>query len=110
MDKTTVVTSVVARFKRAVEQCAPAQQEQEQQAAVTRPTPVGPQAGMEQQAVSPPGWEKTVEHMKDHKEIDNPFALAWYMKNKGAEPHHASTPKFLLAANAAFKRHTAKRK
>ena len=25
----------------------------------------------------------TIEKMKTHKDIDNPFALAWYMKNKG---------------------------
>lgn len=37
--------------------------------------------------VSPPGWEKTVEAMKKHKDITNPFALAWYMKNKGYESH-----------------------
>lgn len=41
----------------------------------------------EQQAKAPPGWKKTVEHMKDHPEIDNPFALSWYMKNKGDKPH-----------------------
>jgi len=35
---------------------------------------------------SPPGWKGTVEKMKDHKDIDNPFALAWYMKNKGNKP------------------------
>ena len=33
--------------------------------------------------VSPPGWEKTVKAMKKHKDIDNPYALAWYMKGKG---------------------------
>jgi hypothetical protein len=38
--------------------------------------------------VSPPGWGKTVEKMKKHKEIDNPFALAWSMKKKGYEPHY----------------------
>ncbi len=26
--------------------------------------------------------------MKKHKEIDNPFALANYMKKKGAKPHY----------------------
>lgn len=41
----------------------------------------------EQQAKAPPGWKKTVEEMKEHEEIDNPFALAWYMKNKGDKPH-----------------------
>lgn len=41
------------------------------------------------EAVSPPGWGKTVEKMKEKHsdEIDNPFALAWYMKNKGYQPH-----------------------
>jgi hypothetical protein len=34
-------------------------------------------------AKSPPGWERTVEDMKDHSEIDNPWALAWWMKNEG---------------------------
>jgi hypothetical protein len=36
---------------------------------------------------APPGFEGTVKAMKKHKEIDNPFALAWYMKNKGAKSH-----------------------
>jgi hypothetical protein len=68
------------------------------------------QAQMQQEAVAPPGWEDTVKKMKKHKEIDNPWALAWYMKNKGAEPHHASTPTYVLAANEAFKRHQARAK
>lgn len=37
-------------------------------------------------AVAPPGWESTVKKMKKHKEIENPFALAWHMKEKGAHP------------------------
>ena len=37
--------------------------------------------------VAPPGFEGTVKAMKKHKEIDNPYALAWYMKNKGAKSH-----------------------
>ena len=37
--------------------------------------------------VSPPGFEGTVKAMKKHKEIDNPYALAWYMKNKGFRSH-----------------------
>lgn len=38
--------------------------------------------------VAPPGWEGTVRKMKKHKgKIDNPWALAWWMKKKGAEPH-----------------------
>lgn len=38
--------------------------------------------------VSPPGFKATVKAMKKHKEIDNPYALAWYMKNKGAKSHY----------------------
>lgn len=38
--------------------------------------------------VAPKGWEGTVKAMKKHKdEIDNPWALAWYMKNKGYKSH-----------------------
>jgi len=37
--------------------------------------------------VAPPGWEKTVKGMKKHKgDIENPWALAWSMKNKGDKP------------------------
>lgn len=43
---------------------------------------------LQREAVSPPGWGGTVKKMKEHKEIDNPFALAWYMKNKGDKPHY----------------------
>jgi len=75
--------------------------DQSQQGAITRPTPT---AEMQQQAVSPPDWEETVKHMKKHKEIDNPWALAWYMKNKGYEPHKEGRDfKKLLAANAELK-------
>ena len=45
----------------------------------------------EQEAKAPPGWKKTVEHMKGHPEIDNPFALSWYMKEKGDKPHKKSS-------------------
>jgi hypothetical protein len=46
--------------------------------------------------VAPPGWEKTVKAMKKHDEIDNPFALAWSMKNKGYKSHkkESSDPYF----------------
>jgi hypothetical protein len=41
------------------------------------------------EAKSPPGFKHTVEHMKEHHsdEIDEPFALAWWMKNKGYKSH-----------------------
>ena len=37
--------------------------------------------------VAPPGWEGTVKAMKKSGEIDNPWALAWWMKNKGHKSH-----------------------
>lgn len=42
--------------------------------------------GLSYEAVAPPGWEKTVEDMKGDSDIDNPFALAWWMKSKGYKP------------------------
>ena len=38
--------------------------------------------------VSPPGWGGSVKAMKKHAGIDNPYALAWHMKNKGDKPHY----------------------
>ena len=38
------------------------------------------------EAVAPPGWEGTVKEMKGHEEIENPFALAWWMEGKGYKP------------------------
>ena len=47
------------------------------------------------QEVSPPGFKGTVKAMKKHKEIDNPYALAWHMKKKGAKSNYKAdgTPK-----------------
>lgn len=46
------------------------------------------------EAVSPPGWKGTVEKMKEHKnDIDNPWALAYWMKEKGYEPHYTDKGK-----------------
>lgn len=53
------------------------------------------------EAVAPPGWEKTVKKMKKHEEIDNPWALAWWMKGKGAEP---SKEAVRLAVRLAMKK------
>ncbi len=41
------------------------------------------------EAKSPPGFEHTVEHIKSkhNDDIDNPFALAWWMKNKDYKSH-----------------------
>lgn len=36
--------------------------------------------------VAPPGWEKSIKRMKKDKGIDNPFALSWWMKKRGAKP------------------------
>lgn len=36
--------------------------------------------------VAPKGWEATIKKMKKHKEIDNPWALANWMKKKGYTP------------------------
>ena len=36
---------------------------------------------------APAGWEGTVKAMKKHKDIDNPWALAHWMKNKGMKSH-----------------------
>lgn len=36
---------------------------------------------------APDGWEGTVKAMKKHKEIDNPWAMAYYMKSKGYKSH-----------------------
>jgi hypothetical protein len=35
---------------------------------------------------APTGWEGTVQAMKKHKEIDNPWSLAHWMKKRGYEP------------------------
>ena len=40
---------------------------------------------------APPGWEGTVKKMKKHKDIDNPWALAWSMKNQGDTPHESKS-------------------
>jgi hypothetical protein len=36
---------------------------------------------------APDGWEGTVKAMKDEPGIDNPWALAWWMKGKGYQSH-----------------------
>ena len=35
--------------------------------------------------VAPPGGEKVVKALKRNKDVDNPYAVAWSMKNKGDE-------------------------
>ena len=41
----------------------------------------------EVEETAPKGWEGTVKAMKKHKDIDNPWALAHWMKNKGYKSH-----------------------
>ena len=50
------------------------------------------------QEVSPPGFEGTVKAMKKHGDVDNPWALAWYMKKKGFKSHKTKTGKDLPEA------------
>ena len=38
------------------------------------------------EGTAPPGWKHSVERMKKDHGIDNPFALAWWMRNRGAKP------------------------
>jgi len=45
------------------------------------------------QEKAPGGWEGTVKAMKKHKDITNPWALAWSMKNKGEKSHYAKSGK-----------------
>jgi DNA-binding NtrC family response regulator len=42
--------------------------------------------------VSPPGFSGTTKAMKKHKEIDNPYALSWWMYNKGDKSHKKPEP------------------
>ena len=59
----------------------------EETPAEMEPRPVKPEvteAVVDESA--PEGWDKTVEKMKKHKEIDNPFSLAHWMDKKGYKP------------------------
>lgn len=44
---------------------------------------------MSKGASTPEGFEHAVKQMKKNKDIDNPWALAWSMKNKGYKPHNS---------------------
>ncbi len=48
------------------------------------------EAATEKEAVAPEGWEGTVKEMKKDKGIDNPYALANWMKDEGYMSHKAS--------------------
>jgi hypothetical protein len=49
--------------------------------------------------VAPKGWAGTVKHMKKHPEVDNPYALANYMKDKGDTSHHFASGKHKASYN-----------
>jgi hypothetical protein len=36
--------------------------------------------------VTPPGYEKIVKGLKRSKSVENPWAVAWWMKGKGIKP------------------------
>ena len=38
------------------------------------------------EGVAPPGWEKSITKMKKSGEIENPWALAWWLRKTGAKP------------------------
>ena len=48
------------------------------------------QPSVSKEADAPEGWEGTVKEMKKDKDIDNPWALSNWMKNKGYESHKGS--------------------
>ena len=55
------------------------------------PLPLNPhrlraQQGRSGDGVAPPGWEKTIQKMKKSDDVDNPFALAWWLRRHGAKP------------------------
>ena len=62
------------------------------------------EGGMEENASAPAGWKKTVEHMKDEPKIDNPFALANWMKDQGYHPHpHKQSSFAVYAVSGGYK-------
>ncbi len=59
----------------------------------------------ELQGVAPPGWEKSIKRMKRSKDVDNPFALSWWLRNRGAKPakeEDAAEPVFDAEVTAAL--------
>ena len=48
------------------------------------------ESSLKAEAVAPEGWESTVKKLKKHKDkVDNPWALAWWMKGEGYKPKKA---------------------
>jgi len=91
MSKLTLSARVAARFleKKAQDPLLDehladlVEAEVDEEASISRP---GPMAA-DPIAVAPPGWEGPVKEMKKNPDIDNPWALAWSMKNKGDTVH-----------------------
>mgnify|MGYP001596538186 CR=1 FL=1 len=57
------------------------------------------------EGVAPPGWEKSIKRMKRSKAVDNPFALSWWLKNRGVKPakeEDAAEPVFDAEVDAAL--------
>ncbi len=84
--------ALAKRFKKGIEN--EGGEEQEENFKKSFPPHFGPDWAEEEEGkmevkneVAPPGWEGTVKGMKKHKNIDNPWALAWSMKNKGMKSH-----------------------
>lgn len=51
-------------------------------------------------AATPEGWEDTVKKMKKNKDISNPWALSWWMKDKGYKPHSSDIEESAYMADA----------
>lgn len=45
---------------------------------------------------TPPGFEKVVRKLKG--KVNNPWAVAWSMKNKGAKPHESQSHSLTVQA------------
>lgn len=55
--------------------------------------------------VAPPGWEHTIKQMKKDESVDNPWALSWWMRNRGGHPVTHSTAMHASADEARMLRH-----
>ena len=38
------------------------------------------------QGTAPPGWEPSIKRMKKQGDVENPWALAWWMRRRGYQP------------------------
>jgi len=64
-----------------------------------------PMYQQDQEGVAPPGWEETIKkwkrHTGDDKKVENPWALAWYLKKRGVRPLASADEEFGFADAAA---------